>query len=151
MLKICTECKWPKSFTEFHIRQQSPDGHSVYCKECACNRTKKWASKNPVKVKENAVAAYKRNHLRQKANNRFNRYGVTPERYKEMLQSQNGMCAICSSIEPGGRGDWHVDHCHKTNKVRSLLCHLCNTGLGSFQDSRELLLSASKYLQQYGD
>jgi dihydroorotase-like cyclic amidohydrolase len=41
-----------------------------------------------------------------------------------------------------------VDHDHKTGKVRALLCRNCNTGLGNFQDSPELLKTAIQYLEE---
>ena len=39
-----------------------------------------------------------------------------------------------------------VDHCHKTGKIRGLLCGGCNTSIGSFEDNPELLKNAIKYL-----
>lgn len=75
-------------------------------------------------------------------------YGITEAEFNSLLESQNKSCAICGSSEAGGRGDWHVDHCHKTNKIRGLLCHHCNTGLGLFRDSPELLILAAEYLRE---
>lgn len=41
-----------------------------------------------------------------------------------------------------------VDHCHKTNATRGLLCGACNTGLGLFNDSPELLRASIQYLEE---
>jgi hypothetical protein len=75
-------------------------------------------------------------------------YGIELADYEEMFSSQNGMCAICHS--PPGELPWerlHVDHCHTTGKVRGLLCRKCNTGVGNFADSENLLQQAVEYLK----
>jgi len=41
----------------------------------------------------------------------------------------------------------HVDHDHTTNKIRGLLCSLCNPALGSFRDSIDILKEAIYYLE----
>jgi hypothetical protein len=41
-----------------------------------------------------------------------------------------------------------VDHCHSTNKVRGILCDLCNTALGKFHDDVNLLSNAIGYLNK---
>ena len=78
------------------------------------------------------------------------KYGITPDRYKEILEKQNGKCAICGSADGGKRGDRRrrlaVDHCHATGKVRGMLCASCNAGLGALRDSPELLAKALVYL-----
>jgi hypothetical protein len=66
-----------------------------------------------------------------------------------MKEDQGHKCAICSTTEPGGRGDFHVDHDHETGEVRSLLCCKCNLGLGYFNDNIETLLDAVEYLRSY--
>lgn len=60
---------------------------------------------------------------------------------------QEGMCDICNStFVPWTK--FHIDHCHATGKVRGLLCHNCNIGLGNFKDSKESLSKAIKYLDK---
>lgn len=74
-------------------------------------------------------------------------YGLTVEDYENLLDKQKGRCAICSTDDPGGRWKtFAVDHCHETKKIRGLLCLFCNTALGKFKDSSELLRRAADYL-----
>ena len=59
------------------------------------------------------------------------KYGLTPESYDRILDSQGGVCAFCGSSNPGrayGRvqGSLCVDHDHATGRVRALLCVTCN-------------------------
>jgi len=64
-----------------------------------------------------------------------------------MLKEQGGGCAICGETKPlKGKNYLCVDHCHETGEVRGILCHACNTGLGKFKDSPELLHTAINYL-----
>jgi hypothetical protein len=76
-------------------------------------------------------------------------YGITVDQYEEMLNSQNGSCAICGkdNSQHKRKKRLFVDHCHKTGKVRGLLCCACNFGLGSFSDDPELCIKASEYLK----
>lgn len=71
------------------------------------------------------------------------RYGITTAEYWDLVAEQNGVCAICGN--PNGK-KLHVDHDHKTNKVRGLLCGNCNKGIGLFKDDITLLDKAIKYL-----
>jgi hypothetical protein len=76
------------------------------------------------------------------------KYGITEADWDRMLTEQGGRCAICRTDTPGGRGErWHIDHSHATDKVRGLLCHNCNVGIGNFQDAPALLRSAAAYLE----
>ena len=74
-------------------------------------------------------------------------YGITLDKFKMMLEMQNNKCAICLVIldKP------HVDHCHKTGKIRSLLCGNCNLGIGQFKESIENLELAKQYLLKWSD
>lgn len=79
------------------------------------------------------------------------KFGVTAEMFNEMYEAQAGQCCLCKvhfdssskSTKP------HLDHDHMTNKVRGLLCHRCNVGLGQFKDNIDTLKAAVQYLDQY--
>jgi bifunctional DNA-binding transcriptional regulator/antitoxin component of YhaV-PrlF toxin-antitoxin module len=75
------------------------------------------------------------------------RYGLTPEDFLELLNQQNGHCAICNKPPKEGR-NLDVDHNHETGEVRGLLCNNCNRALGHFQESKEILQKAVNYLEQ---
>jgi hypothetical protein len=70
------------------------------------------------------------------------KYGLTLEEYETMRVEQDGKCAICES----GTLQLVVDHCHKTGRVRGLLCVSCNASLGLLRDDPEVILRAAQYL-----
>jgi len=74
------------------------------------------------------------------------RYGLSVEQYDDILASQGGCCAICKATENKNGRSLFVDHCHDTGRVRGILCYKCNTGLGSFADSPDLIQKALSYL-----
>lgn len=74
------------------------------------------------------------------------KFGITPEEYDVMLNKQNGVCAICSNTCRSGRR-LAIDHCHKTGKIRGLLCGECNNGIGKLKDDPSLLRKAITYLE----
>jgi hypothetical protein len=76
-------------------------------------------------------------------------FGITLEDYKDKLQEQNNLCAICRRDNNYKRNYFEVDHCHKTGKIRDLLCSQCNMGLGSFKDSPEIMKSAIDYINKH--
>ena len=71
------------------------------------------------------------------------RHGITPEIYEEMLKAQDNRCKICKKTS---KESFRVDHDHDTGKLRDLLCHRCNVGLGFFDENPELLIASAKYL-----
>ena len=75
-------------------------------------------------------------------------FGITPTEYKERLNKQERKCGICDYFLRGKRG-FHLDHDHKTKKIRSFLCRNCNAGLGQFLDDPTLLRKAAEYLEKW--
>ena len=80
----------------------------------------------------------------QKLKDRLCVYGMSIQRYRNLLVEQGGKCAICEQLADA----FVVDHNHHTGRVRGLLCHRCNAGLGSFYDSSEMLERAVEYLRE---
>jgi len=82
------------------------------------------------------------------------KFGLTLDVYEAILEHQGGVCAICGKAETminsGSKRlqPLAVDHCHKTGRVRGLLCAKCNHALGNFDDSTALLRRAIKYLER---
>lgn len=74
------------------------------------------------------------------------RYGITLETYKQLLHKQGYKCAICGKSPKENGKSLGVDHCHKTNLIRGLLCITCNTVLGQLKDDPKLLKKALVYL-----
>jgi len=84
------------------------------------------------------------------------KHGVSYAQRQQMYDEQAGLCRICEtpgSIELAEKGAAMtgrlcVDHCHKTGKVRGLICNSCNIGLGVFKDNVEVLQRAIEYLKE---
>ncbi len=87
-------------------------------------------------------------------------YGITLDQRQEISRKQGNRCAICKihemeyqerQIKRGGKQTkvLSVDHDHHTGKIRQLLCHNCNLGLGNFQDDLNLLTEAVEYLKKH--
>lgn len=83
------------------------------------------------------------------------RFGLTLDDYAKMLETQNGVCAVCGRPETivDPRNETvrclSVDHNHKTGKVRGLLCTKCNSLIGFAEDSFQTLILAAAYLRRY--
>lgn len=75
-------------------------------------------------------------------------YGVEPEEFNALLAKQNNLCASCDDVLKLDNRSTHLDHNHKTGKIRGILCHKCNTGLGLFNDDIVRLQKAIEYLRK---
>jgi hypothetical protein len=129
-LKLCPSCMKDLPLIAFPKAFKRPTGRASHCRDCR-------KSRYPYKPKAHKIA-----HLR-------NRYGLEWEDYLDLYEGQNKVCAICQTslvLE----NDAHVDHCHKTNKVRGLLCFLCNSGIGKLRDNPDLLRRAAEYVEKHG-
>jgi hypothetical protein len=88
-------------------------------------------------------------------------YNIGLTEYAQMFADQGGVCGICKKPEaaklPGRKTgltesrvrDLSVDHCHKTGKIRELLCNSCNHILGEAKDDPQVLRAAADYLDKH--
>lgn len=122
-----------------------------------------WRAKNPEKYRAKAqkyrlanvdrcksmVAAWARANPDKIKNYHVKRtYGLTLEDKAAILAAQGGKCGICGSDDPGTTKGWQIDADHSTVPAtpRGILCKNCNTALGNFKHSPELLTKAIGWL-----
>ena len=119
--RVCSTCGVEKPSVEFGLDKRGANGHHYRCTRCCVNSAL----------------------LRQ--------YGITIEEYETQFEKQEGLCACCGKPESeffnGVRKRLAVDHNHKTNMVRELLCRRCNVMLGFIETETDVDLVAS--LQNY--
>lgn len=126
----CRTCGEVKSYDDFYW--QADKGRlAYYCKHCKKVQDKAYRDGNP--------REYRSKVLKRK-------YGITAAEFDQMLAAQGGGCAICETdVNPDSRS-LAVDHCHKTGKVRGILCGRCNKALGLLRDDVLLFEKAVTYL-----
>ena len=113
------------------------------CKECRRDKAREWRKSRPDYEKQR----YELDKMKKREGHLLRKYGNTSNDYNEMLASQGGCCAICRKNRPGGRSEkFNMDHCHKTGKIRGLLCMNCNRMLGHALDTPEILEAGADYL-----
>ncbi len=101
-LKTCSSCGDIKNIKEdFYDDPRHSDGKWSQCKECCDQKNAKVYIKN--------------------------QYGIGKEEYDKLMKFSNGTCFICGRRPK--KNKFNIDHCHKTNLIRGLLCVNCNTNL----------------------
>lgn len=153
--KHCKGCDKTKSTEKFSKR--SSKGISLprsRCKECEALSTKQYTAKRRKEASE-IIRERKREWARknpqsvQRTTRRKFLRKIGVEHIEDTLlwlESLPKICSICGLHEHEHHQKLAVDHCHKTNKIRGLLCSNCNQGLGKFQDDVNLLEKAKEYL-----
>lgn len=121
--RVCSRCKIQKSLSDYYPKPDGQTGtHGSQCKKC---------------VKKQVLESHRRRS-----------YGLTPQMWNDLFISQDSRCKICKIKEINH--EWHTDHCHKTNKVRGILCKDCNLMIGFAKDNIKTLKKAIEYLRWNG-
>jgi hypothetical protein len=151
--QICYKCKEEKLIADFYNNKSKPGGHDYECKLCKNEHVKEFNKQNPELKREYTRKATKKYRdarkdtpewkLKRRLEQLKINYDLSEEQFNALLFKQNNKCAICQKEFIGIP---RVDHCHTRNKVRGLLCHYCNTGIGLFYDSHDLLIRAANYI-----
>ena len=135
--RTCRLCRQTRPYPE-----QFAAGRT--CRECRAETKRRGRKAHPDRDTRNR--ALRAAHLRK-------HYGISVEFYDMMLVAQEGKCAICRKPETIRLHDADrphslaVDHCHKTGRIRGLLCTRCNTGIARFGESVGSLTRAIDYLR----
>ena len=141
-LKLCNGCKRERPLDRFHLRSGRPVGVQARCKDCtnAVCRAYYAVNKERVLAKNARWKANNRGrHLEHKKRTEVKaRYGLTIEKYREILALGCGIC--------GGPAD-HLDHDHKTGVIRGPLCEKHNLMIGLGGDDPKILRAAAGYLE----
>lgn len=115
------------------------------CAKCGTNRQERFFQGQRGRVCRNCRRTRSRTNTRNRRI--FETYGLFEYEYDALLESQGGVCAICKQSR---KYNLAVDHCHKTGRIRGLLCKLCNGRLlTAARDDVNVLLNAANYLTTY--
>lgn len=112
-----------------------------------------WRHRDRIRARKKELL---KQHPRDYFKNDLRRHcGITPQKYKELCDAQNNLCALCGKPERALANHGKrvrglcVDHCHETGILRGLLCSSCNIGIGNLKHDPELLRRAIEYLEKY--
>lgn len=127
----CPKCGEEKPPGEFPRNRARISGLHWNCKQCHRAQTKESISR--------LYGNSRHYHL-------TGRYGIGADEVAALIEQQGGICPICRRREPT-----HVDHDHKSGRVRAILCGPCNTGLGQFKDDPVRIRAAIEYLNKQAE
>ena len=147
-LSMAFKCKscgidfMPQTGTHFYC------GSRDFKTGCSYERYLKW-----VEIKR---SKYTKEQKEIQAKYKLNRkllikYKMKPEDFESKLIEQDYKCSICGkkNNESSFHKKLYIDHNHSTNKIRGLLCTHCNSGIGMFMESNEIMLNAINYLNKW--
>lgn len=146
--KVCSSCGLSKPLSDFYKEPRVKDGRFRRCKACHCKTTKEYREKNPEIYRKASLKHWRSLDDKKKQARWIKRYGLSAEQYYKMLAEQKEVCKICGQ-KCSTKQTLCVDHCHKTGKIRGLLCVKCNTSLGMLNDDVSLFYKAVEYLKNF--
>lgn len=156
--KKCSQCGIIGN--KFNKNKNRKDGYEHRCQPCSIKNGREYREKvrkigdtyqtrDPNRVRRTIVDWRNENKDRIRSYKQrvwFKKYNLSIHERKQMIINQNNKCAICERDGETLKKGLSVDHCHRTGKVRSLLCTHCNTGLGRYFDNPILLMKAARYI-----
>ncbi len=142
----CPNCKTVRLARSDVVKKALKQRDEFWCLPCR-NKTRVHKPRKYVGTKEErrkqTVKNWATNNRDKVLDQRYKkRYGISYADYKTMLAKQKNKCLICNVEDM-----LVVDHNHKTNEVRGLLCNGCNCAIGLLRDDPAILQSAITYLE----
>lgn len=144
--KLCICCQNEKP-TDFFSRIKKVNGGTK--RDGICNRCKSNKFGFGNKWGDLELDSSISNELATKLTKGSKKLGnlITKEDYNLMYHLQDGKCKICSRHQSKLKKSLSIDHCHKTGKIRGLLCHNCNAAIGLLKEDINAIESAIIYLK----
>ncbi len=180
MIRVCKKCNFSKEIAYFRKSKNCKNGYSHTCLECSRALQRAWSKNHFISLKKSklkynkstkGIEKNKQYYLDNKQEidakhadyynkykdkikyaNLKKKYNISKEDLDTLYTRCGASCSICKLPEKENQGGkaLHVDHDHKTGKVRGLLCNNCNLGIGYLKDDVKILESAIEYLCFYG-
>jgi hypothetical protein len=137
-LKKCNRCleEFPTTREYFYTSKRNNDNLTYICIKCTKKKVKKWREEND-----------EYNKKKKRIYHLETTYGITIDEYNKFFEQQKGRCKICGKHQKNFKNALHVDHDHKTGKIRGLLCGNCNRTLGYFNENPLIFIKMAKYVR----
>ena len=159
---------------DFTLEPSSVESKAEIMRRYKREYARAWRKANPDKVRASKRRAYARNpakHIasvrrwrdkypekvialrkRRKPDDRWatlkKKHKITREQWEYLFKSQGECCAACGSKDPVSAHGWQTDHCHKTGRIRGILCRGCNIAAGAARESAEVLRLLASYVER---
>lgn len=117
----------------------------VHIKEYRRKKTAEYREQEWVRAKHNTREKQRRKDARYAFVSLVRSYGLEVIDFAKMLEAQGFRCAGCLETLSLDKKT-HIDHCHKTQRVRGILCQHCNLVLGQAGDDPNTLRRLASYL-----
>jgi hypothetical protein len=146
--KICSGCGENKTVDEYNIQRQGKKGPVYFgkCRLCLSTYSKKKYKETDSKVLRERRRKNPCNNTEWRKKHKLKKhYGLTLQDFSAMILDQDNKCKICKCEMKKPQ----VDHCHKTGKVRALLCFPCNSSLGVLKENTDTLYNMISYINDY--
>ncbi|MFD5079189.1 endonuclease VII domain-containing protein [Streptomyces sp. NPDC058371] len=148
----CRECVAQYSAAHYRRRREAigkpvrekvdvPAGHKL-CRRCGEIKPHQDWHRNATASDGLSTRCKARRAVQGRQDHLKRQYGITEAERDELIASQGGVCCICLAASAE-----HVDHCHKTGRVRGVLCFSCNAALGQFKDRPDAIRRAATYVE----
>lgn len=136
MNKVCSKCGISQPLKFFPKNKGCKNGIRSVCKLCVNEYRKKWWRNGGGRE-------------RQRDTNLKRAYGIDSSEWQRLFELQKGQCASCGRHQSEMSKSLHVDHCHRSGKIRSLLCDKCNRALGIMDENAVAIKKLSEYADEY--
>jgi hypothetical protein len=146
-MRQCSKCREYKVRHCFNKDKKSSEGLSRVCKECRSNYRRLKFEEISQYNQEYRLQNLDKEKEKDRANNLKASFNLSIKEWEDMYEKQGKKCFICPKKVSGPNKRLCVDHCHKTGKIRGLLCDTCNRALGLLNDDTNLLRTAISYLE----